>query len=73
MIGGMVLLGLSVSIIFVPLLAEIIISVQEKEQISSENSVLNDKASGLFNIFYAIGCIIAPVIGGYLNTIVGFR
>jgi len=38
-----------------------------------DNNILNDKASGLFNTFNAIGSIIAPVLGGTLNECVGFR
>lgn len=35
--------------------------------------MLNDKASGIFNTSYAIGCIVAPILGGALNTAVGFE
>lgn len=38
-----------------------------------ESAELNDKAAGLFNTSYAIGCIIAPILGGYLNEIYGFK
>lgn len=72
MIVGMVLLGLACSLIFVPLLPEIIDAVQDKENIG-ENDELNDKASSLFNIAYAIGCLIAPIIGGLLNDYLHFR
>lgn len=34
---------------------------------------MNDKASGVFNTAYAIGCTIGPVLGGLLNDNVGFR
>lgn len=63
----MCLLGSSVACIFVPLLSEIIAAVKEKEGFT-ENPVLNDKASGIFNTFYAIGSIIAPIWGGFLNS-----
>lgn len=72
MIAGICLLGVSVSLIFVPLLSEIIESVQEKEGLG-ENPALNDKASAVFNSAYATGCIVGPVIGGFLNDAVGFR
>jgi len=72
MLGGMCLLGISVSLIFVPLLSEIIESVMEKEG-CDENPSLNDKASAMFNAAYATGCIVAPIIGGALNSSYGFR
>jgi len=64
--AGLALLGIACSVIFVPLLSEIIEGVKEKEGIT-ESPELNDKAAGLFNTAYAIGCIIAPILGGYLN------
>lgn len=70
--AGLGLLGVACSIIFVPLLSEIIEGVQEKEGLG-ESAELNDKAAGLFNTAYAIGCIIAPILGGYLNEKVGFE
>jgi MFS family permease len=66
------MLGISVSFIFVPLLSEIIAAVQEKENLG-ENPNLNDKASGIFNTAYAIGCIIAPILGGTFTDNWGFR
>ena len=72
MIGGICLLGVAISLIFVPLLSEIIESVQEKENLP-ENPSLNDKASAVFNAAYATGCIIGPIIGGCLSDAVGFR
>jgi hypothetical protein len=56
----------------VPLLSEIIAAVQEKEGMG-ENPLLNDKASGIFNTAYASGCIVAPILGGALENICGFR
>ena len=72
MIAGICVLGVSVSLIFVPLLSEIIEAVMEKENLD-ENPVLNDKASAVFNAAYAFGCITAPIIGGFINDAVGFR
>jgi MFS family permease len=69
---GLALLGIACSVIFVPLLSEIIEGVQEKEGIT-EMGELNDKAAGVFNTSYAIGCIIAPILGGYLNIYTDFR
>lgn len=69
---GLAILGGSCSLIFVPLLSEIIEGVREKEGIR-DSGTLNDKAAGLFNTAYAVGCIIAPILGGYLSMITGFR
>ena len=72
LIGGIAVLGVSVGFIFVPLLTEIISSVQEKEGLG-ENPILNDKCTGVFNLFYGVGCIIAPIFGGLLTAARGFR
>ena len=63
---GISLLGMSVALIFVPLLSEIIASVVEKEGIE-ESPVLNDKASAVFNAAYASGCVSGPIIGGAIK------
>lgn len=34
---------------------------------------MNDKASSIFNISYAGGCLIAPILGGALNDSYKFR
>ena len=34
---------------------------------------LNDKAAAIFNTLYAVGCIIAPILGGYLKMATSFR
>jgi hypothetical protein len=47
-------------------LSEIIAAIIEEDGIP-DSPELNDKASGLFGTCYAVGCIIAPVLGGYLN------
>jgi MFS family permease len=72
MIVGMILLGFACSLIFVPLLPEIISAVQDKEKIG-ENNELNDKASSVFNVSYATGCLIAPILGGALNDHFQYR
>lgn len=71
MIGGICLLGVAISLIFVPLLSEIIEAVQEKEGLP-ENPILNDKASAVFNAAYATGCIIGPILGGCISDATDF-
>jgi len=56
----------------VPLLSEIIEGVREKEGIR-DSGTINDKASGVYNTAYAVGCIIAPILGGYLSMYTNFR
>lgn len=70
LIAGISILGVSIALIFVPLLSEIIEAVQEKEGLG-EDPILNDKASALFNASYATGCIIAPILGGALKQAFG--
>jgi MFS family permease len=70
--GGLALLGCSCSIIFVPLLSEIIDGVRDSEGVIHSGTI-NDKAAGVFNTAYAVGCIIAPILGGYLNMYTNFR
>ena len=70
---GSSLLGFALAFIFVPLLSEIVNAVKDKEGITGENEKLNDLASGFFNISYAIGCLIAPILGGVFNDLYGFR
>ena len=55
-----------------PLLSEIIEGVREKEGIW-DSGTINDKAAGVFNTAYALGCIIAPILGGYLSMYTSFR
>ena len=38
-----------------------------------ENNAANDKATGLFHMTGAIGCILAPVLGGFLTDIYRFQ
>lgn len=71
--AGNCLDGFACSLIFVPLLSEIVEAVMEKEGLEEENEDLNDLASGFFNTAYAVGCLIAPILGGAFNDLWGFR
>jgi hypothetical protein len=64
---GFCVAGISLSFIIIPILYEIILSVQIKESIEEDNNQLNDKAYRIYNITYAIGCGLSPIIGGALN------
>lgn len=70
---GLALNGVSISFIFVPLLPEILYVVGTAEGLSDDNNELNDKASGIYNVAYASGTILAPNIGGILAEHFGFR
>jgi hypothetical protein len=65
--------GFACALIFVPLLSEIVEAVKEKEGLKEVTDDLNDLAGGFFNTSYAIGCLIAPIMGGALKDLVGFR
>jgi MFS family permease len=69
---GLALNGVSISFIFVPLLPEILYVVSTEEGLDNSNE-LNDKASGIYNVAYASGTILAPNIGGILSDAYGFR
>ena len=68
---GFVFLGMSYAIIVVPIIAEIIDAVKEKEQVKNEDQVtigkISDLASGLFGSFNALANFSAPIIGGILS------
>jgi hypothetical protein len=64
---------------FVPIIPELISTLELEElKISNnpkqlkKNPNISDKASALFNISYAFGAAIAPVIGGALSDKIGF-
>jgi MFS family permease len=48
-------------------------AVAEREGISKNNDMLNDKAAGIYSAFFSLGAIIAPIIGGILDDHVGYR
>ena len=77
MLPGNVFLGLSYGLIIVPVIAEIIGAVKEREHVNSDDEVtlakIADLASGLFGSFRALGCFLAPIIGGLLSQKFGFQ
>lgn len=71
-IAGFLLLGVTTATVFVPLLAEIIDAIEEKEGVR-DSSEINDKASAAFNIAGSIGTIVGPILGGALDDAYGFE
>ena len=71
MLPGNVFLGISYAIMLVPMIAEIIDAVKDKEQVNKDDEVtigkISDLASGLFGCFNALGNFLAPIIGGLLR------
>lgn len=65
--------GFACALIFVPLLSEIVEAVKEKEGMTEATEELNDLAAGFFNTSYALGCMLAPILGGILNDYWGFQ
>ena len=67
-------MGVAVGFLFVPMMAELLDAVVEKENLPNSNdTVLNDKASGMMSLFSGVGVIIAPILGGEINFLYGFR
>ena len=66
-------MGIVISLIFVPLLSEIINAVKEKKNVTEKTEVLVDLAALVFNLSDTIGAIISPIVGGVLNDHFGYR
>lgn len=73
LISGLALNGVCIGFIFTPLLPEILYVVAKEEGLTKDDHLLNDTASGLYNVAYSSGTIIATILGGALNDAVGFR
>jgi len=63
---GLALTGALAAGISIPTLPEVIHAVKEKEGIE-ESPILNDKGSALFNVSFSLGCMIGPILGGFLS------
>lgn len=58
---------------FVPLLPELMRIVSKKENIQEGSNDFNDKASGVYNFSYALGTLVAPIVGGALDDVLKYR
>lgn len=75
---GWGLIGVAQAFIYIPIMPEIIESMQVKYKIvTGENEYidhkLNDKASGIYTTFYSLGEILAPNVGSILYSYIGYR
>jgi MFS family permease len=71
MVAGMALVGFFASFVCVPVIPCLI---QTMEKIyGSHNETIADKASALYNMSFAVGSIIAPLLGGGLADSIGYR
>jgi MFS family permease len=56
---GLALCGIAIALLFIPLLPEILSTVENEEKIFGDTA-LNDKGSAIYNVFYALGSILGP-------------
>ncbi len=77
MLPGNVCMGISNSLMVVPLIAEIIDAVKQKEKVDEKDHAtsakISDLASGLYSSCNALGSFSAPIVGGLINEVYGFR
>jgi MFS family permease len=64
---GYACLYVGAAIIVILALPTIIKDLSKIYNLSMENEELNDKAAGIFNAFWSLGTISAPIIGGAIN------
>lgn len=69
---GFFLVSIGQSFFIIPFIHEVVDAFKEKYKIR-DNSLLNYKASGIFNASVAVGCILGPLMGGLLKDLVGYR
>lgn len=67
LITGYAILGGGTLFFFIPSLPEIIHNVKIKNNIDHGNEMINDKASGVYNSFFSLGAVIAPILAGALK------
>ena len=70
---GLILTGLSMSLLIVPAIPELIKSSQEQLSLSEETPALCDKASAMSLTTQSLGYICGPIVGGTLFDSYGFR
>lgn len=70
---GLILTGLSMSLLIVPAIPELIKSSQEQLSLNEETPSLCDKASAMCLTAQSLGYICGPILGGTLYDTYGFR
>jgi MFS family permease len=71
MVAGMTIVAFCASFVCVPLIPSLV-KIMEKEY-GSHNETIADKASSLYNMAFALGSMLAPLLGGGLCDAIGFR
>lgn len=73
----LVFLGISLSLAFAPLMAEITYCVEDKERNSPPGTFGKNgayaQAYALFNVFFAGGCLVGPIWGGMVKEAAGWN
>lgn len=76
MFGGLFLDGFFAAFVFVcvipAVIEEINLTRKNENGNNKDDDQINDKASGLYNVAYALGGAISPVMGGGLYDAIGF-
>jgi len=70
---GLVLTGLSMSLLIVPVIPELIASSLENLRLEETTPSLCDKCSAMSLTAQSLGYIWGPIVGGWLNDCEGFR
>lgn len=70
---GYTILFIGSAFFLIPGLPEIVEVMARLENLDPTSETLNDKASGIYNGFYSLGSISAPIIGGALTDSIGYR
>lgn len=66
---GFALTSFSIAFVIYPLLPEVLCITHIKEGIMNDITLV-DKASGIYSIFYGIGCILSIIFGNLIITYV---
>ena len=67
----MILLGIASNMVFVTFMPELVFITLEKVG-KKNDALLNDKISGIFNGFFSIGFLFAPLLSGFFVDIKSF-
>lgn len=63
-ISGICLSGFFLSFLFFPILPEVLFIAHKKEGILDDYNLI-DKASGIYGMFFSLGCILGVMVGDF--------